>query len=65
MVEGLETLPALRQLMAMLGHNNWLRVLRRQKLLAAVIRKANCGIRERGSQKNAWHSRTDVGRGCA
>ena len=41
---------------------NWLRVFRRQKLLAAVIREANRGIRVQGSQKNAWHSRTDVER---
>ena len=41
--------------------SNWLRVFRRQKLLAAVIRAANRGIRVQGSQKNAWHSQTDVG----
>jgi len=45
--------------------HNWLRVFRSQKLLAAVMRKANRGIRERGSQKNGWHSRTDVGWECA
>jgi hypothetical protein len=37
-----------------------LRVFR--KLLAAVIRAANRGIRVQGSQKNAWHSQTDVER---
>ena len=41
---------------------NWLRVFRHQKLLAAVIREANRGIRAQGGQKNVWHSRTDVER---
>jgi hypothetical protein len=45
--------------------SNWLRVFRSQKRLAAVMREANRGIRERGGQKNAWHSRTDVGQECA
>jgi len=33
--------------------NNWLQVFRRQKLLAAVIRETNRGIRAQGGQKNA------------
>ena len=32
---------------------NWLQVFRRQKLLAAVIRETNRGIRAQGGQKNA------------
>jgi transposase len=44
---------------------NWLRVFRRQKVLAAVIGATNRSTRERGGQKNAWHARTDVGRECA
>jgi hypothetical protein len=41
---------------------NWLQVFRRPQDLAVVIREANCGIRVQGGQKNAWQSRTDVGR---
>jgi len=39
-----------------------LQIFRRQKLLAAVIRKANYGIQAHGGQKNAEHSRPDVER---
>jgi|SRR4029453_9846373 hypothetical protein len=42
--------------------SNWWRVFRCQTLLAAVMREANRSLQERGGQKNAWHSRTDVGR---
>src|SRR4029434_2449039 len=41
--------------------STWLRVFRRQKLLAAVIRAATRGLRVQRSQKNAWHSQTDIG----